>query len=257
MKDQQQDMEEEVNFGFQKVNINNKKSLVSDIFSSVASKYDTMNDVMSFGIHRLWKAKFCNKIDLSVNPNILDVAAGTGDIALRLKEIATIKQYNSTAITICDVNQDMLDIAKNRAIDKNFIKGLDYVCADAQTLPFVENHFDYYTISFGIRNVTKIAEVLKEAYRVLKPGGRFLCLEFSKINPAFQQLYNFYSFKIIPNIGKLITNNADAYRYLVESINIFPDQQAFASLIREAGFRRVHYQSLSFGIAAIHSAYKL
>ncbi|RYE06114.1 MAG: bifunctional demethylmenaquinone methyltransferase/2-methoxy-6-polyprenyl-1,4-benzoquinol methylase UbiE [Rickettsiaceae bacterium] len=252
----EQNREGKVNFGFQKVKIDDKKSLVNEVFSNVAAKYDVMNDLMSFGVHRLWKAKFCNSINLATSPNIIDVAAGTGDIALRLKEMA-FKQHYTTQITICDVNQNMLDIAKNRAVDRNLLKGLDYICADAQDLPFAADIFDYYTISFGLRNVTKIEQALKEAYRILKPGGRFLCLEFSKINPIFKQLYNFYSFNIIPSVGKLVTNNIDAYQYLVESINLFPDQQTLVSLIRAAGFKRVRYQNLSFGIAAIHSAYKL
>ena len=256
MNDQQND-DEYTNFGFRKVSFENKKNLVDQVFSNVAGSYDLMNDLMSGGMHRLWKNKFCNHID-NLGSDILDVAGGTGDIALKLKSKALSGNISNNQITICDINHEMLKHAKNKAIDKNFIKGIDFVCGDAQELPFADSSFDYYTIAFGIRNVPKIEEALKEAYRVLKVGGKFLCLEFSKVEPEpLKQIYDFYSFNIIPKIGKIAANNEDAYKYLVESINLFPDQEKFANMIKQSGFKRVNYQNLTFGVAAIHVGYKL
>ncbi len=251
-----QDDRDQTNFGFSKVTSAQKKVLVHDVFSSVADKYDIMNDAMSLGVHRIWKDTFVRQIP-NLKSRILDVASGSGDIAFRIMKRA---QSHSIIpeLTLCDINQDMLSVARNKAIDSNFLHGLQYVCADAESLPFADNSFDYYTIAFGIRNVPKIEAALEEAYRVLKPTGKFLCLEFSKVeNSGLQRLYDFYSFNIIPKIGKLVADNESAYQYLVESINLFPDQDTFAVMLKDAGFSRVGYQNLTFGIVAIHSGYKL
>lgn len=250
------DSHEKINFGFSKVTFEQKRNLVRDIFSNVASKYDLMNDLMSLGVHRLWKDEFVRKIT-NLNSNILDVASGTGDIAFRIMRLAKL-QNMAPKLTLCDINQDMLTIARNRAIDNNILTGPEYICADAEKLPFADNIFDYYTIAFGIRNIPKIDQALKEAYRVLKPNGRFLCLEFSKIeHDCLSKIYDFYSFNIIPKIGKIIADNEAAYQYLVESINLFPDQDSFGVMLKDAGFSNVNYKNLTFGVTAIHTGDKL
>lgn len=248
--------EQTVNFGFEKVSKRKKRSLVDAVFSDVANNYDLMNDLMSFGVHRLWKDEFCNMVE---NPDgkILDVAGGTGDIAFRLYRKSRNSQKDSH-IVICDINHRMLKICKDKAINQNILCGLDFVICDAENLPFTDNSFDYYTIAFGIRNMVSIDNVLKEAYRVLKPTGKFLCLEFSQVENEFiKQLYDFHSFKLIPNIGKLIAGNESAYRYLSESIRLFPDKEDFKTKIQDTGFKNVNYKNLTFGVAAIHYGYKL
>ncbi|MFK8040202.1 MAG: bifunctional demethylmenaquinone methyltransferase/2-methoxy-6-polyprenyl-1,4-benzoquinol methylase UbiE [Rickettsiaceae bacterium] len=236
--------------------LSNKKQLVHNIFSDVAEKYDLMNDVMSFGIHRFWKKALCSQIP-NLNSKILDVASGSGDIAFRIYKDAK-KQNKDIHITLCDINQAMLDLSLSKAIDNNIIKNIEYICADAENLPFENCKFDYYVIAFGIRNVSNIDNVLNEAYRVLKPGGKFLCLEFSKPkNYCFEQLYQLYKGKIIPKIGKMITNNQEAYEYLSDSISLFPEQNTFKNMIQDASFSKAQYQNLLNGIAAIHTAYKL
>jgi demethylmenaquinone methyltransferase/2-methoxy-6-polyprenyl-1,4-benzoquinol methylase len=243
-------------FGFRTVSFEEKKSLVQNLFSSVATKYDLMNDVMSLGVHRLWKQHFVNKIT-NFNSKILDMAGGTGDISMRIIRKALMREQN-VEIVICDINYDMLHLAKDRAIDLNYFNHIKFMNCDAENLPFADNSFDYYTISFGIRNVANISKALKEAYRVLKPAGRFLCLEFSKIpNEYVESVYKSYSFNIIPWIGKHITGDEEAYRYLVESIDTFPDQNNFKAQIIEAGFSQVEYSNLTSGVAAIHSGYKI
>jgi demethylmenaquinone methyltransferase/2-methoxy-6-polyprenyl-1,4-benzoquinol methylase len=250
------DPHEKINFGFAKVTFEQKRDLVRGVFSSVASKYDIMNDLMSLGVHRLWKDEFVQQIT-DLNSNILDVASGTGDIAFRIMKRAKL-QSMLPKLTLCDINSDMLEVARNRAIDNNILTGLEYVCADAEKLPFADNSFDYYTIAFGIRNIPKIDQALKEAHRVLKSNGKFLCLEFSKIeHDCLKKIYDFYSFNIIPKIGKIIANNEAAYQYLVESINLFPDQDSFGVMLKDAGFSNVNYKNLSFGVTAIHSGDKL
>lgn len=252
-----QDESSETNFGFKKVSFEDKRNLVQDVFSDVAKKYDLMNDLMSFGLHRLWKTQFCRYIP-DLNSKILDVACGTGDIALKLKERARTRNKASNYVTACDINEEMLQIAKNRAIDKNFLDGINFICADAENLPFPDNSFDYYTIAFGIRNVAHISNALNEAYRVLKPMGKFVCIEFSKVESAFlKKIYDFYSFNIIPKIGQIIADNKEAYQYLSESISLFPEQETFKIMIKDAGFDKVNYHNLNFGVAAIHYAYKL
>lgn len=246
-------MEEKTHFGFKDVKKNEKAGLVADVFSSVASNYDLMNDAMSGGLHRIWKDKMIAKLNPQANTHLLDVAGGTGDIAFRF-----LKKQPQSKVTISDINQSMLDEGKKNAIDKNILTNISWSCADAQKLPFEDNSFDYFTIAFGIRNVTEIEKALKEAFRVLKFGGRFLCLEFSKVqNPAIAKFYDAYSFKAIPKLGKLLANDEASYQYLVQSIRKFPSQEDFADMIRTAGFSRVDYQNMTFGVVALHSGWKI
>lgn len=239
-------------FGFKEVNIEDKTKLVGSLFSSVSKKYDLMNDIMSFGIHRLWKDEFCSYIP-SEAKDILDVAGGTGDIAIR----SIMNRKGAKHVTICDINLEMIAIARNKAMDKGIFADISYIQGDAENLPFADESFDCYTIAFGIRNVTNIEKALSESFRVLKPGGKFLCLEFSKPEcAATQKIYDFYSFNIIPQFGKIVANNEDGYRYLAESINKFPDQETFKNMIEKEGYSLVNYKNLTGGIAAIHWAYK-
>ncbi|MGI4753499.1 MAG: bifunctional demethylmenaquinone methyltransferase/2-methoxy-6-polyprenyl-1,4-benzoquinol methylase UbiE [Janthinobacterium lividum] len=246
----------QTNFGFKKIEANEKQSLVNSVFSNVADKYDLMNDLMSFGMHRLWKDEFIRQV-LNLNSNILDVASGSGDIALKLAKKAKDRGSN-ISLTLSDINEEMLKQAKKKSIDLNLFQNLKFTVASAEELPFPDNSFDYYTIAFGIRNVPDINKALKEAYRVLKPMGKFVCLEFSKVKESLlQDFYKFYSFNVIPKIGQIITGNKGAYDYLVESIDLFPSQDEFRIMIKEAGFEEINYKNLSGGIVAIHSAYKL
>lgn len=240
-------------FGFREVNLDEKAKLVTSLFSSVSKKYDLMNDIMSFGVHRLWKDKFCSMIEPE-STNILDVAGGTGDIAIRALTNSTIKNRH---VTICDLNLDMISIAKDKAMDKGIFSGISYINGDAENLPFADESFDCYTIAFGIRNVTDIKKALQESYRVLKPNGKFLCLEFSKPTcDNIQKLYDFYSFAIIPKFGKFVADNEEGYRYLAESINKFPDQESFKAMIEDAKYQSVSYMNMTGGIVSIHSAFK-
>ncbi|WP_341788778.1 MULTISPECIES: bifunctional demethylmenaquinone methyltransferase/2-methoxy-6-polyprenyl-1,4-benzoquinol methylase UbiE [unclassified Rickettsia] len=246
----------QTNFGFKKIKANEKQSLVNSVFSNVADKYDLMNDLMSFGMHRLWKDEFIRQVP-NLNSNILDVASGSGDIALKLAKKAKDRGSN-ISLTLSDINEEMLRQAKKKSIDLNLFQNLKFTVATAEELPFPDNSFDYYTIAFGIRNVPDINKALKEAYRVLKPMGKFVCLEFSKVKESLlQDFYKFYSFNVIPKIGQIITGNKEAYDYLVESIDLFPSQDEFRIMIKEAGFEEINYKNLSGGIVAIHSAYKL
>lgn len=246
----------QTNFGFKKIDIADKQPLVNNIFSNVADKYDLMNDLMSFGMHRLWKDEFIRQIP-NLNSNILDVASGSGDIALKLAKKAKDRGSN-ISLTLSDINEEMLRQAKKKSIDLNLFQNLKFTVASAEELPFPDNSFDYYTIAFGIRNVPDINKALKEAYRVLKPMGKFVCLEFSKVKESLlQDFYKFYSFNVIPKIGQIITSNKEAYDYLVESIDLFPSQDEFRIMIKEAGFEEINYKNLSGGIVVIHSAYKL
>jgi demethylmenaquinone methyltransferase/2-methoxy-6-polyprenyl-1,4-benzoquinol methylase len=243
------------NFGFEKVSSKEKRTLVDGVFSDVAGKYDLMNDLISFGAHRLWKDEFCNMIP-NMDSKILDVAGGTGDISFKLKEKGKA-QNKDTHIIASDINQEMLEICQSRAIDRNTLNNFDLVAADAEKLPFPDNSFDYYTIAFGIRNMVSIENALAEALRVLKPTGKFLCLEFSKVqNDIVKPLYDFYTFNVIPKIGNCVVGNQDAYRYLAESISLFPDQEDFKTMIQKTGFTNVAYRNLTFGTAAIHYGFK-
>ncbi len=249
-------IKDDKNFGFKKVSSKKKRTLVDEVFSAVAGKYDLMNDLMSFGIHRLWKNELCKMIP-NLNSVILDVAGGTGDIAFRIKEKARY-QRKEAHVVVCDINKEMLKICKNRAIDKNILNKLDLAVGDAEKLPFLNDSFDYYIIAFGIRNMICVEKTLEEAYRVLKPTGKFLCLEFSKVRNDFIRLfYDFYSSNVIPSIAGCVANNQDAYKYLTESIRLFPGQEDFKTMIQEVGFSDVNYKNLSFGIATIHCGFKV
>lgn len=249
----QQNTSHTTHFGFKTVDTERKASMVHNVFASVASKYDVMNNLMSFGIHHLWKNTLLSMMQPSANSSLLDVAGGTGDIAFRFLDAAP-----NNNVTICDINTHMLEEGKKRAINNNHLTNIDWVCGNAESLPCLDMQYDFYTIAFGIRNVTHIDKALKEAYRVLKPGGRFFCLEFSQVEaPLLATLYKHYSFHIIPRIGKWVANDADSYQYLVESIQQFPCQETFCHMIEEAGFTRVTYRNLSGGIVAIHSGWRM
>lgn len=240
-------------FGFKTVDEDQKARMVHGVFSNVASKYDVMNDVMSVGIHRLWKDTMMDWLAPRPGQRLLDVAGGTGDISFRFLSRAA----DSSAVVL-DMTESMLVEGRQRADAGDLADRLDWVVGDAMQLPFEDNSFDRYTISFGIRNVTRIPDALKEAYRVLKPGGRLMVLEFSQLpNAGMQKLYDLYSFNVIPRMGKLIADDYDSYQYLVESIRKFPDQERFASMIRDGGFENVKYRNLSMGIAALHSGWKI
>ena len=252
--------EMETSFGFAQVGASEKQARVDDVFHSVARRYDIMNDLMSAGLHRLWKEAVVTKVNPRRRPGPdgpwrgLDVAGGTGDIAFRLVEAS-----NRTAhVTVADINASMLDVGRERAAKRRLGANVDFVEANAEALPFPDATFDAYTIAFGIRNVPRIEKGLAEAYRVLKPGGRFVCLEFSDVDvPGLEQFYEAWSFNVIPVIGRVVTGDADSYRYLIESIRRFPDQESFADTVREAGFERVGYDNLTGGVVAIHHGWKL
>ena len=242
-------------FGYKKVKEQEKYNLVDNVFTSVADNYDLMNDLMSACMHRLWKHQLIKMIKPSAKKSLLDVAGGTGDISFLYKE----KAGTTADITICDINPNMLNVGKNRAIDKGFLpKDFNWIEGNAEKLPFEDNSFDIYTISFGLRNVPKIDNALEEAYRVLKSGGKFFCMEFSKVNnPLLDKIYEQHLFKIIPTIGEYVANDRESYQYLSESIRQFPSQTELAERIEKAGFKLVSYTNLTGGIVAIHKGVKL
>ncbi|WBU60351.1 bifunctional demethylmenaquinone methyltransferase/2-methoxy-6-polyprenyl-1,4-benzoquinol methylase UbiE [Paracoccus albus] len=243
----------QTHFGFQTVDEDEKAGMVHGVFSRVASRYDVMNDLMSAGIHRIWKNAMMDWLAPRNGQRLLDVAGGTGDIAFRFLDRAP-----GAEVTVCDMTESMLVEGRKRAEAERLADSLSWVTGDAMALPFADNSFDRYTISFGIRNVTRIPDALAEAFRVLRPGGRLMVLEFSQLPvPAMQWAYDRYSFNVIPALGQMVANDRDSYQYLVESIRRFPDQDAFAALIGEAGFERVQYRNMSMGIAALHSGWKL
>ena len=240
-------------FGFETVPEGDKAGLVQGVFSSVASKYDVMNDAMSLGIHRIWKEAMMDWLAPRSGQKLLDVAGGTGDISFRF-----LKRAKVGYATVLDITEPMLIEGRKRAEAAQMDASLDWIVGDAMALPFEDNTFDVYTISFGIRNVTRPQEALNEAYRVLKPGGRLMVLEFSHIpNDMLQKMYDLYSFNAIPAMGKIITGDRDSYQYLVESIRNFPDQETFIEMVRTAGFENAKYRNLSLGIACLHSGWKL
>ena len=245
--------EKTTHFGFEDIPEGEKAGRVRGVFGSVASKYDVMNDAMSFGIHRIWKDAMMDWLAPRPGQRLLDVAGGTGDIAFRF-----LKRAGSGHATVLDLTEPMLIEGRKRAEAEQMAGSLDWVVGDAMALPFEDNTFDVYTISFGIRNVTRPQEALNEAYRVLKPGGRLMVLEFSQIpNDLMQKVYDLYSFNIIPPMGKMIAGDRDSYQYLVESIRKFPDQETFLDMVKQAGFDQAKYRNLSMGIACLHSGWKI
>ncbi|XP_034955023.1 2-methoxy-6-polyprenyl-1,4-benzoquinol methylase, mitochondrial [Zootoca vivipara] len=278
----------ETHFGFQTVSESEKSEKVYQVFENVAKKYDLMNDSMSLGIHRLWKDNLLHQMNPYPGSQLLDVAGGTGDIAFRFinyvrsqrerrvqqqlrshqnlsyEEITKLyheeehQSLGGSHVVVCDINKEMLKVGKKKSQRLGYSQGLSWVLGDAEELPFNNDSFDIYTIAFGIRNVTHIDQALQEAYRVLKPGGRFLCLEFSHVNNSFiSSLYDLYSFQVIPVLGEVIAGDWKSYQYLVESIRRFPSQVEFKEMIEDAGFLKVDYQNLGSGIVAIHSGFKL
>lgn len=252
-------MSETTDFGFRTVPVDDKQPLVDDVFHSVARRYDLMNDLMSGGMHRIWKDAAVSWLSPPRRSgrgrpwSVIDVAGGTGDIAFRIAERAA----SDAEITVADINASMLDVGRERAAKKGFPR-IRFVEANAEQLPFGDGVFDAYTIAFGIRNVPRIELALSEAFRVLRFGGRFICLEFSEMDlPVLDRLYERYSFSAIPALGQIFANDPDSYLYLVESIRKFPKQEQFADMIGKAGFTRVAYRNLSGGIAAIHSGWKI
>jgi demethylmenaquinone methyltransferase/2-methoxy-6-polyprenyl-1,4-benzoquinol methylase len=248
---------ETTHFGFRDVPVGDKQTLVNSVFHSVASRYDLMNDLMSMGLHRVWKDIMINTLNPPKGGTrfaLLDVAGGTGDIAFRAAKAAGA----NFRATVCDINPDMLAVGRERAVARHLDDRVSFVEGNAEALAFADRAFDGYTIAFGIRNVPRIDLALSEAFRVLRPGSRFLCLEFSTVDvPGLDRLYELFSFRVIPPLGRAVTGDAESYQYLVESIRKFPRPNAFAEMIRAAGFARVNWQTLSGGIVALHSGWRL
>ncbi len=242
-----------VDFGFQAVAAQDKERLVRGVFDRVARRYDLMNDLMSGGLHRLWKDSLIDSLRPRPGMHLLDVAGGTGDLAFRFLERAP-----GARVTVCDINAAMLAVGRDRACDRGLVGAIEWIAGNAEALPLPPRSVDAYTIAFGLRNVTRRDAALAEARRVLKPGGRFLCLEFSHVAvPLLGRIYDAYSFRVVPWIGQRVAGDREAYRYLVESIRRFPDQDELAGQIRAAGFDRVAYRNMSGGIVAIHMGWRL
>jgi demethylmenaquinone methyltransferase/2-methoxy-6-polyprenyl-1,4-benzoquinol methylase len=243
-------MSETVSFGYEEVAPEEKTQRVGAVFSSVAAKYDIMNDAMSGGMHRLWKDRFVRRVKPQPGEAILDMAGGTGDIAFRMAE-------RDADVTVADINQDMLDVGVERAMERG-ITGLVWSCQNAEALDYIDRQFDAYTIVFGIRNVTHIDKALAEAHRVLKHGGRFYCMEFSTTEwPGFKEIYDLYSHRLMPKIGKVIADDEDSYRYLAESIRRFPKPPQFEAMIKAAGFANTRVEQILGGAVNIHSGWKI
>ena len=249
-------MSDDASFGYRSVPLSDKQAMVDDVFHSVARRYDLMNDLMSGGLHRLWKSALVTALHPPRKGRpwrMIDVAGGTGDIAFRVAD----RSAGHADIVVADINRSMLQVGRERA-DKLGLARVSFREANAEALPFAEAEFDAYTIAFGIRNVPRTEIALAEAYRVLKRGGRFLCLEFSQVDvPMLDRVYEAYSFRAIPALGRVVTGDAESYRYLVESIRIFPNQERFAEMLRDTGFERVTFSNFSGGIAALHSGWKI
>ena len=240
-------------FGFQEVPVEEKAKRVGAVFDSVADKYDLMNDVMSFGIHRLWKRFTIEMSGVRRGQKVLDLAGGTGDLTARFSRLVG----EEGQVVLSDINASMLEAGRERLTDRGIAGNVEYVQANAECLPFPDNHFDCISIAFGLRNVTDKDAALASMYRVLKPGGRLLVLEFSKpVVPGFRPVYDLYSFKVLPVMGKLIANDADSYRYLAESIRMHPDQETLKAMMEAAGFDKVEYFNLTGGVVALHRGYK-
>ena len=245
---------EETHFGFEQVKAGEKAGKVAEVFHSVADKYDIMNDVMSFGVHRLWKRFTLAQTGLKNGQRVLDLAGGTGDLALKMSRMVGA----SGEVVLSDINGSMLANGRDRLTDEGIAGNIRYVQANAESLPFPDDYFDCITMAFGLRNVTDKDMALRSMHRVLKPGGRLLVLEFSKpVAPGLSPVYDFYSFKLLPMMGKVIANDEESYRYLAESIRMHPDQNSLKSMMQEAGFERCDYHNLTGGIVALHKGFKL
>jgi demethylmenaquinone methyltransferase/2-methoxy-6-polyprenyl-1,4-benzoquinol methylase len=252
--EQETNMTDKTHFGFSSVSGEEKTKLVKDVFRRVAPNYDLMNDLMSLGIHRFWKDHMVWGLDLPPEAHILDVAGGTGDIAFRM---AKAFPHLNLTITVCDLTLGMVEVGRNRAINQGILKGIEWVNGNAECLPIRDNSVDLYTIAYGLRNVTHIDKALDEAFRVLKPGGKFVCLEFSHVDSLlFRKAYDFYSFQLLPVMGEWVAKDRKAYQYLVESIRQFPDQETLAQMLKSAGFKSVNWQNLLGGISCIHTTVK-
>lgn len=246
----------ETDFGYRRVPEAAKAPLVREVFDSVAPRYDLMNDLMSAGIHRLWKDEMVRWLRPRPGQHLVDVAGGTGDVARRA--LPRLAPEAGGSVIVCDANRHMLETGRAAAIDDGVLSGIEWLCGDAEALPFPDRSFDLYTIAFGLRNVTHIERALAEARRVLRPGGHFLCLEFTPaVAPLLQPLYDLYSFHVLPWLGRIVAGNRDAYAYLVESIRRFPPQGALSARIAAAGLGQVRYRNLTGGVAALHSAWRL
>jgi demethylmenaquinone methyltransferase/2-methoxy-6-polyprenyl-1,4-benzoquinol methylase len=245
-------------FGYRDVPAEEKAGMVREVFESVAPRYDLMNDLMSAGVHRLWKNTLVDVLNPRPGERILDVAGGTGDIAFRIVRRVMEKGGERPDVTICDVNAAMLEMGRDRAVDRGLLQGLTWTTGDAERLPFPDRSFDAYTIAFGLRNVTRIDQALAEAWRVLKPGGRFYCLEFSKVTSApVARVYDAYSERALPFFGRLVARDAEAYRYLHESIRRFPSQRELGEHMRRSGFAQVGWRNLTLGVVALHSGWRI
>jgi demethylmenaquinone methyltransferase/2-methoxy-6-polyprenyl-1,4-benzoquinol methylase len=245
--------EESIDFGYQKVARNQKKNLVADVFQSVAAKYDVMNDLMSFGIHRLWKRYTIDCSGVRRGMKVLDIAGGTGDLTAQFSR----RVGAEGEVVLADINDAMLKVGRDKLRDSGVIGNVRYVQADAEELPFDDNTFDVITIAFGLRNVTDKERALRSMLRVLKPGGRVLILEFSKpVSATLNQVYDFYSFNILPKMGQVVANDSDSYQYLAESIRMHPDQETLKSMMSAAGYEKVGYQNMTGGVVALHRGYK-
>lgn len=240
-------------FGFRDVPEADKAAMVGEVFHSVARRYDLMNDVLSFGVHRVWKDRFVTGLRPRAGEAVLDLAGGTGDIAKLIHQ----RTSGQAHVTLCDINHSMVQVGRDRLLDQGLFRGIDWTVGDAETLPFDDASFDAVTIAFGIRNVTRIPKALTEIRRVLRPGGRFHCLEFSTVGKGLKPFYDAWSFQAMPRIGRVIADDPGAYRYLAESIRKFPAPQDFADMMTTAGMRRVGFDALTGGIAAIHRGWRI
>lgn len=240
-------------FGYKQVPENEKADKVADVFHSVADKYDLMNDLMSFGVHRLWKHYTIRLSKVKAGQRVLDIAGGTGDLTAKFSRMVG----DEGEVVLADINASMLQVGRGRLLDRGIAGNVKFVQANAECLPFPDNYFDVISIAFGLRNVTHIDQALKSMYRVLKPGGQLLVLEFSKAKaPGLRPVYDAYSFRVLPAIGKLVANDEESYRYLAESIRMHPDQETLKSMMEEAGFDRCEYHNLTGGIVALHRGFK-
>lgn len=244
----------QTHFGFQTIDSDQKTGRVQRLFEQVSGRYDLMNDLMSLGIHRCWKAHMVKNLPLKAHDVVLDVAGGTGDIAFRLCDAYPHLNLN---VMVCDLTPGMLSVGRDRAFNTGIIDEIQWICGNGEALPIPDNSVDLYTIAFGLRNITHIDQALAEAYRVLKPGGTFACLEFSEVSiPLLNRIYEFYSFSFIPWLGERIASDRDSYQYLVESIRRFPPQEQLSNMMKNTGFNQISWQNYFAGVSCLHQATK-